>query len=94
MLYGRCDEDLGIPYQPWAEAITHLVAHAPDEMLAAHVARRGGELARLVPELVGRMPMPPFSSSDGESDRYLLFGAVVDLLARVVGHRAGGAPAR
>ncbi len=83
VLYGRCDEDLGIPYQPWAEAIAHLVAYAPDELLAAHVSARAGELARLAPELVGRVPVPPSSSSDGESARYLMFGAVVDLLTRV-----------
>ena len=26
VVYGRCDEDLGIPYQPWIEALTQLVA--------------------------------------------------------------------
>ncbi len=83
VLYGRCDEDLGIPYQPWAEAIAHLVAHVPDDLLTAHVDARGGELARLVPELASRVPVSPSSASDGESERYLLFGAVVDLLARV-----------
>jgi tetratricopeptide (TPR) repeat protein len=83
VLYGRCDEDLGIPYQPWAEALTHLVAHAPDDLLAAHVQARGGELARLAPDLATRTQLPTSSSSDGESERYLLFGAVVDVLARV-----------
>jgi class 3 adenylate cyclase len=29
VLYGRCDEDLGIPYQPWVEAVAHLVRYAP-----------------------------------------------------------------
>ena len=82
VLYGRCDEDLGIPYQPWTEAITHLVAHAPDDLLSAHVDERGGELVRLVPQLAGRIPVPPSAGSDGESERYLLFGAVVDLLSR------------
>ena len=82
MLYGRCDEDLGIPYQPWAEVLTHLVAHGPDAVLAAHVDARGKELARLAPDLAGRAAGPA-SSSDAESERYLLFGAVVDLLARV-----------
>ncbi len=83
VLYGRCDEDLGIPYQPWTEAIAHLVAHVPEGLLTAHVDTRGGELARLTPQLATRVPVPLSSSSDGESERYLLFGAVVDLLARV-----------
>jgi DNA-binding SARP family transcriptional activator len=83
VLYGRCDDDLGIPYQPWAEVLTHLVGHAPDEVLAAHVEARGNELARLAPDLVDRTGVGGGSSSDAESERYLLFGAVADLLARV-----------
>jgi class 3 adenylate cyclase/tetratricopeptide (TPR) repeat protein len=83
VLYGRCDEDLGIPYQPWAEALTHLVRHAPDDVLAAHVDARGSELVRLAPDLATRTTVAPTSSSDGESERYLLFGAVVDVLTRL-----------
>ena len=83
VLYGRCDEDLGIPYQPWAEVLAHLVGHAPDDVLAAHVDARGSELARLAPDLARRATVGRASSSDAESERYLLFGAVVDLLARV-----------
>ena len=64
VLYGRCDEDLGIPYQPWAEALTHLVAHAPDDVLAAHVDARGNLLARLAPDLAGGTAAGPVSSSD------------------------------
>lgn len=82
VLYGRCDEDLGIPYQAWSEALGHLVRHAPEAVLAEHVDARGSELARLVPDLARRVPAPS-SGTDGESERYLLFGAVTDLLARV-----------
>lgn len=32
VVYGRSDEDLGIPYQPWAEALSQLVAQTPDEV--------------------------------------------------------------
>ena len=56
VLYGRSDEDLGIPYQPWVEALGHLVRHSPDDLIAAHVAARTGELARLVPDLSTRAP--------------------------------------
>lgn len=83
VLYGRCDEDLGIPYQPWIEALAHLVRHAPEELLSAHVAARGGVLVRLVPELGHRVGATPPVSSDPEAERYLVFGAVVDLLERV-----------
>jgi DNA-binding SARP family transcriptional activator len=80
--YGHCDEGLGIPYQPWAEALTHLVRHLPEALLDAHVAARGGELRRLVHVLAERVDAPVPASSDPEADRYLLFAAVVDLLAR------------
>jgi DNA-binding SARP family transcriptional activator len=82
VLYGHCDEGLGIPYQPWAEGLTHLVRHLPEGLLDAHVAARGGELRRLVPVLAERVDAPEPASSDPEADRYLLFAAVVDLLAR------------
>ena len=29
VLAGRCDEDLGVPYQPFVEALRHFVDHAP-----------------------------------------------------------------
>jgi DNA-binding SARP family transcriptional activator len=83
VLYGRCDEDLGIPYQPWAEVLAHLVEHLPDDVIAAHVKARGNALARLVPHLAPGPTAARLSSDDGEAERYLLFGAVVDVLARV-----------
>ena len=83
VLYGRCDDDLGVPYQPWAEVLTQLVSHAPGKVLQAHVDARGPVLARLAPELTRRATVGRVSSSDAESERYLLFGAVVDLLTRV-----------
>jgi class 3 adenylate cyclase/tetratricopeptide (TPR) repeat protein len=83
VLYGRCDEDLSIPYQPWVEALTHLVDYAPDDLLAEHVAERGADLLTLVPTLRRRVPsVPPARASDPETERHLMFGAVVDLLSR------------
>jgi class 3 adenylate cyclase/tetratricopeptide (TPR) repeat protein len=81
VLYGRCDEELAIPYRPWVEALSHYVEHAPEPVLRAHVERFGGELARLVPTLEDRLPdLPPPRETDPDTERYLLWGAVLGAL--------------
>ena len=81
VLYGRCEDELGAPYQPWIEALRHLVEAGPSELLESHVETHEGELRRLVPQLAGRVPgAPEPRASDPEVERYLLYGAVVGLL--------------
>lgn len=82
VLYGRSDEDLGVPYQPWIEALGHLVAHAPQGLLDAHVADRGAHLARVVPDLARRTGVDAPAAGDADGERFVLFGCVTDLLAR------------
>ena len=80
VLAGRCDEDMGVPYQPFVEALRHFVDHTP--VLSGRLGRYGGELARLVPELTERVPdLPPPLRSDPETERYRLFDAVAGWLA-------------
>ncbi len=84
VLYGRCDEEVRAPFQPWLEAFGHLAAHAPEEILAAHAERHGGALTRLAPGLRERLPEltdPP--PTDPETERWLLFAAAADLVARM-----------
>jgi predicted ATPase len=77
VLAGRCDEDLGVPYQPFVEALRHFVDHTPAEELGGRLGRFGGELVRLLPELADRVPhLPPPLRSDPETERYRLFDAV------------------
>jgi DNA-binding SARP family transcriptional activator/tetratricopeptide (TPR) repeat protein len=84
VLYGRCDEDLGIPYQPWVEVLRHVIAHETREFLSEHVARHGRELARLVPDLAQRVgDLPPAPLGDPDAERHLLFSAVVGFIARL-----------
>lgn len=84
VLYGRCDEQMGLPYQPFVEALDHCVAHAPLEVIEAHVARHGTELARLVPALLRRLPdLRRPQTSDPETERYLLLAAIFGLLAEI-----------
>ena len=81
VLLGRCDEEVGAPYRPFQEALSHLVAHVDEELLQTHVASHGGELARMVPALgqrLGELPSP--QTTDPDTERYLLYAAVVGLL--------------
>ncbi|HXN59886.1 MAG TPA: AAA family ATPase [Acidimicrobiales bacterium] len=88
VLFGHCEEDLATPYQLFAEALGHYVTHAPEDQLLAHVAAHGSELARLVPALASRLPdLPSTKATDADTERFLLFAAVVGLFATTSEHR-------
>ena len=60
VLFGSCDELVTTPYEPFREAIGDYVSCAPMSVLADHVARHGGEIGRLTPNLsarVGGLPL-------------------------------------
>ena len=81
VLYGRAEEELAIPYGPWIEAVSHYVDCASESTLRAHVESHGGELARLVPGLGSRVAeLPAPRDTDPDTERYLLWGAVLGLL--------------
>ncbi len=83
VLLGRCDEELGVPYAPFAEALNHYVSHAPEELLTAHVAAHGPELSRLTRALRSRVQglAQPSEGADAETERYVLYAAVLGILA-------------
>ncbi len=89
MLFGHCEEDLATPYQLFAEALGHYVTHAPEDQLLAHVEVHGSQLSRLVPVLASRIrDLPPTRATDSDTERYLLFAAVVGLLAAASEHES------
>jgi class 3 adenylate cyclase len=84
VLLGRCEEEIGAPYQPLAEALNHYVSHGPEDLLRSHVRRWGPELNRMVPALGRRLgALPASKSTEADAERYLLFGAAVGLIAQV-----------
>jgi class 3 adenylate cyclase/tetratricopeptide (TPR) repeat protein len=81
VLWGACTEELAVPYEPWIQIATHVVEHAPQELLERHVERHKGEVGRVARNLESRVPdLPAPQSSDPETERYLLFNAVTGLL--------------
>ncbi len=77
VLYGRCDEDSVVPYQPFVEALQPYVAATPAASLHQRLHGLERDLTRLFPELAGRIldhPLP--AVSDPEAERFRLFEAV------------------
>ncbi|HQU26026.1 MAG TPA: AAA family ATPase [Acidimicrobiales bacterium] len=55
VLYGRCDERVASPYEPFAEALSHFVDHCPAEELTELLGPVAGELGRMLPGLARRL---------------------------------------
>jgi class 3 adenylate cyclase len=80
VLWGRCDEEALVPYQPFVEALEHWAIAARRAELDAVPETVAAELARVVPRLAVRRPgLPAVPRDDAESQRYRLFEAVAEL---------------
>ena len=79
--WGSCSEDLAAPYEPWIAVCSQIVDHAPQDALDPYVERFGGEIGRLARNLTQRFREAPGPAvSDPETERFLLFQAVAELL--------------
>ncbi|HEX6423837.1 MAG TPA: AAA family ATPase [Acidimicrobiales bacterium] len=80
VLFGRCDPEPIVPYQPLVEALDGLVAATPVDDLPAVGERTMAELATVLPSI--DRPRRP-----GGPDRAALFAAVTDLVAAAARER-------
>ena len=88
VLLGRCEEELGVPYQPLVEALRFTIDHVDPALLSLLLGRYRGELVRLLPEISALVPdLPAPTHSDPETERYRLFDAVVEWLVAMSGER-------
>ena len=83
VLFGRCEEDLAVAYQPFAEALRAGWPALDPEVVAAHVAEHGGEIRRLVPAIEAAEPV----RAEPALEQARLFDAVTDLLHRAAEDR-------
>jgi class 3 adenylate cyclase len=84
VLYGRCETDREVPYQPFAEALRWYVLAGKPASLREEVGAAGGELTRIVPALRMRLPDLPAPRAGGPmEERQALFDAVLHTLTAV-----------
>ena len=82
VLFGTCDEELALPYQPWVHALDHLLRSLPGFGRPMMSDRDLGDLLVLIPQLERLLPgLPRPAPADPETERYLLFSAVDRVLA-------------
>jgi DNA-binding SARP family transcriptional activator len=81
VLWGRCDEELIVPYQPFAELIAQYVRMLPADVVSDLPGWRRRELARLVPDLGEDETLSaPGAAVDPQMERFRFFDAVTSTL--------------
>jgi len=80
VLYGQCDDELGTPFLPFAEALDWYLEHASEVV----VGRFPGDLTRLSTRVRDRLPGAPDPlSADAETEQHRLFDAVASWLCEL-----------
>ena len=82
VLYGLCTDDFELPYQPFVEALNHLLAVVDGDTARRLAGRGAGDLAKLLPRL-GVDAGTTVALGGSEADRFRLFEAVVEILANL-----------
>jgi DNA-binding SARP family transcriptional activator len=83
VLHGRCDDELPIPYGPFAEALDRHAATADPDALRRQLGWGGPELSRLVVGLGQRLP--ELAAAAAGADRPRLFEAMTAFLRSLAG---------
>lgn len=84
VLYGRCDEGMGVPFQPFAQALNSFIEGRADDLDQTMLGRFPGDLRRLSPDLGHLMPdLPVAIEADSDTEQYRLFDAVLSWLEAI-----------
>lgn len=82
VLFGRCDEGLRAPYQPFVESLSALLVQLPAHRAHSLLGSEAGELTRLLPAVADVVPGARAGDDIGpEGERHRLFVAVASWLA-------------
>jgi DNA-binding CsgD family transcriptional regulator len=81
VLFGGCDAELVVPYQPWVQALDHLLRAVSVDDLDPNVVTDLAAIAPVLPALSRRATPPTPVQVDADSERYRLFAAIDAVLA-------------
>lgn len=88
VLYGRSEPDEIRPFRIWSGLLRSAMRQAGDIPPSEIVGGDGPTLARILPELIRSMELPPPGpAGDLESDRRALFGAVMRMVGRLAARK-------
>ena len=89
VLYGECNEEPLLPFEPFVTALRPYVLACPTEVLRRQTADHSPEvLVRVFPELGERLPdLTPAPEPGSATERYALFEAIAGLLSLVGGEQ-------
>jgi class 3 adenylate cyclase/tetratricopeptide (TPR) repeat protein len=86
VLFGRCQEELGTPYQPFLQALRHYVSSCPPARLSP-LREHSPILTRLAPELASALPEPAAPSRpERRSEQRLVSDAMQAVLVSASRH--------
>jgi class 3 adenylate cyclase/DNA-binding CsgD family transcriptional regulator len=83
VLYGGCDDDLALPYQPWVQAADQLLTAVPRASLSGVLNTRLAPLAQLLSRIDWLGTHAPTVTVDPDAERYRTYGAFAALLDEV-----------
>jgi len=84
VLWGACDEEIALAYQPFVEALRWLADTTAPDALRELVGVLGSELIPLIPDLGQRVPdLEARLNDDPETERHRMFEAATELLHRL-----------
>ncbi|MHB8682446.1 MAG: BTAD domain-containing putative transcriptional regulator [Acidimicrobiales bacterium] len=84
VLFGRCDEESIVPFQPFVEALSEYARVTPAAELRAQLGGQAADLALLLPDLGKHLPeLAGIAGTGAETERYRMFEAVPSLLRAI-----------
>ncbi|HKH87586.1 MAG TPA: AAA family ATPase, partial [Acidimicrobiales bacterium] len=73
VLYGRCDADAIVPYQPFVQAMTFYAQACPTSLLRSDLGRWGPALAPMFPDVVATVGGITPTTGSPEAERFRMF---------------------